>query len=298
MRKVFACFALVAVLLTACAPHPDLVHLSTVPEIKDYVREKYGSAALMNYKLTSTSNTYYFKDNLYGFNYYIECDLEPIYLDNTVMGYHESKSTNYELQYLEAVWKRLDNIELPSGVHIVFNPAVMTGQSHVLGYVIVRSKLDTDVAMQVANSIGLRLCALDARGLLPSYTLVARDIHAEPIGYFEFDGCKAITDEHAMRSAYRRLAQEILRDEDVMMHHSERVLFDDVPGLSQEILAEEIDANNKVILLYHFTHQNQRYFLADVKVMYGDRPHYYLYNLTEGHSMTSILHPYIPNLDR
>ena len=298
MRKAFACCFLLTFLLTACAPHPNLVRLSTVPEIKDYVREQYGGAELLNYELTSNSHTYHFKDHLYGFEYYIECNLEPIGLDNTVMGYHESKFTNYEPKYLEALWNRLESVTIPTGAHIALNPAVLTGHSSVLGYVIVRSKLDTDLGMQTANAIGLHLDSLDTRNILPSYTILVRDINEESIGYFDFEGCKPISDENAMRSAYHRCAQEILRHEDVMMLHSERVLFDDVPGLSQETLAETVDIDNKIVLLYHFTHQNQRYFLADIKVMYGDRPHYYIYNLTEEHSMTSILHPYIPNLDR
>ncbi len=298
MKRILIYCILGTLLMSACAPMPQMVSLTTASEIKSYVQEAYGGATVLHAEYKEHSNVYTLRDNVYGFEYYVGCYLEPIKLDNTVMGYKEVKRSNYEAKYLETLWSKLDTDNVQEGVHVIANPAALSGNATTLGYVIVNSELDAEKALDASMVLGTQLNALDTKRVLQGYILGVRDRHGNMIGRFEFEGCKNISEQMAMYSSYRRQAQEILRHQDVSMYETESMRFEDVPGLKNEILAEERGPANEIVYLYHFVHNNQRYFVADVKVVYGDREHYYMYNLTEEHSMTSILYPYIPNLDR
>ena len=296
MQRVAAFFfcivATIVSLWTSCTPHHDLVFLTTAEEIVPYVRETYGSgASLLSVETSEDVNMYYLKDNQYGFEYYVRCAREPVTLDNTVMGYHEVITSNHDAEYLRTLWGKLDFSELPDGVTASFNPSIATSTTTILGRIFVHSKMDSDKGMRASMYLGKQLLLLDSRTLLPSYILLVQDVDGNTIGRFDLEGGKPISEEHVHRSMFRRQAQEIMRKEEIEMFESRYVPFSEVPGLSGEILADDIDTENAIVCVYKFRYEYKWYFIADVKVMYRKQKRYYIYNITDECSMVAELAP-------
>ncbi len=292
MRRIIPCILLLSLLLTGCAIHPMFAPLATEAQIKEYVRETYGSAKLISSDITETCHLYTFRHTALGFEYTVESYLHVIRDGATVFGYEERKRSNFDTQYRQAIWETVSLDAMPDNTHAVLNPDT---NGYAFAYVIVPDKMYSDVGANGAKYLYTQLDSRDGQDLFHDYAIVVRDASGNVIGRFDFAENKYISEEIANRSYYHRRAQEIMRCEDVMLTDSEMMRLGDVPGLSEENIVDVLGRDYSIVTCYYFLSGHKKYFITDVCVMYDNGPHQYIYNVTDGHSMTPYLDPYDPH---
>ncbi len=286
MRRIIPCILLLSLLLSGCAIHPMFAPLATESQMRDYVRETYGSAELVSSKITDTSHLYTFRHTALGFEYTIESYLHVFKDGATVFGYEERKRSNFEVQYRQAIWETVPLDAMPEHTRAVRNP---DSTGYAFAYVVVPDKMYSDFGASGAKFLYTQLDSRDGQDLFNDCAIVVRDVGGNIIGRYDFDGGKYIDEAHVHSSGFRRFAQEYLRNEDVSLLHWEFMYLKDVPGLQDENVAKSSD----VVTCYYFRHGYKTYFIADMEVMYKDGlDGYYIYNVTDGHAMTKYLNPY------
>ncbi|MBQ8806505.1 MAG: hypothetical protein IJZ68_08630 [Bacteroidaceae bacterium] len=271
-----------------------MVKLASKAELKSYAQQEYGSAEFVREENTETSRTCYFQDREYGFEYYVTSYKSAVGLDATTFWYQEVKRSNFESEYCQAVWARLDLSEVPTNVTVECAKYV-TDSVDIIGYITIPDKFSADIGADVAMNLGKQIMVMDNRDVLENTMIILQDANEHWIGRFDFAENKYISEEMANRSYYHRRAQEIMRCEDVMLTESEMMRMEDVPGLSEENIANVLGSDYSIVTCYYFLSGHKKYFIADVCVMYDNGPHQYIYNVTDGHSMTPYLDPYDPH---
>ena len=285
MRRIIPCVLLISLLLSGCAVHPIFAPLANEVQIRDYVRETYGGATLVSSELRDTVHRYVFRDTGLDFEYTVESYLKTYQDGSTIFGYKEQKCSDFDVQYRKAIWNTINLDAMPEHAIPVMNPDTT---SNIFAYVIIPDKTFADYGARGIQYLATQLESRDGRHLFDEHALIVRDAAGNWIGRYEFSEGKYISDEIANRSSFKRIAQELLRNEDVVMHSSEVMYAKFVPGLDEEIIVKMPD----VVTCYYFRHGYKMYFVADIVVSYKNGDGYFMYNVTDGCSMTQQLHPY------
>jgi hypothetical protein len=73
--------------------------------------------------------------------------------------------------------------------------------------------------------------------------------------------------------------------ENISINGSKTMKRSEVPGLSNENIANILGSDYSNVTCYYFSIGDTKYFIADACVMYGTTPKQYIYNITENRSM-------------
>jgi hypothetical protein len=284
MKRLLFILVVCMLCLTGCSEAS--VRLDNEAALRSYAKSMYGSAELIRSLSDDDSLTCYFRDEEYGFEYYIKSYKASVNVDGAIFGYHEAKASNFLEKYAQFLWDKIKNSSQHSNIAIIPEPSFVVG-GNICGYIEVASDGDTQTGVDVVKDIGARLLALDTRGRLQESLLVLRGPDNTEIGHFDFAQKVYLSEQEARVAWYRDKAQEILGSKDVEMGAIQTIAREDVPGLAAEEIVRVLGQDIDTVTLYYFKHRSKEYFIADISVLRNNYPCPYVYCIHEGRPVVS-----------
>ncbi len=263
-RKVFTLVVsfIFCVLLTGCS-------VASEKEIKKYANEKYGEATLIRTdELSDKNRKCYFKDEEYGFEYYVSSYMHDIVIDGSDFGATESKASDFEMAYynymVDVVKDDLAKIEKEYDVELSVSDGTYIYYFARIQY---RSADTSNVAV-VSKEVSDLYTSIDTRGYWKDLDVEAYDSEDNYLGAYHYQQEKWMTHEEEVDLFYIDKITN-LTSKAVYVGKEQHPFTDtgvDINDVVYVLGNPEIKIDSTVTY-YTFTVGGKEYYLCDFKVL-------------------------------
>ena len=274
-RKFFTlivCF-LFCILLTGCS-------VASEKEIKKYANEKYGKATLIRTEeLSDEERKCYFKDEEYGFEYYVSSYMHDIVIDGSDFGATENKASDFERAYynymVDVIKDDLALIEKEYDVEI----SVSDGTSIYYFARIQYHSADTSNVAEVSKKVSDLFTSIDTREYWEELDVEAYDSANNYLGAYHYQQERWMTPEDEVDLFYIEKITN-LTSKAVYVGKELHPFTDtgiDITDVVHVLGNPEIKSDSTVTY-YIFTVDGKEYYMCDFMVLNDIGGHEYYTN--------------------
>ena len=220
--------------LTACTK--DSVHLATEYEMKAYVKDNFGDATYLRKESREDDKCiiYYFKDNQFGFEYYVGSYVSSTGMDGSTFWYYESKNDNFHSKYNESIINQIGGVQLPDGAYFKLYEY---SSDDIFAFVNMSNDVDINATINAVSELSLRLTSVDTRRFLDEKEIIICDANKKWLGRYDIYEKEYKSETLATFEYFNQRAEEIMGIENVSINGSKTMKQSDVPGLGNENIA-------------------------------------------------------------
>lgn len=265
-------------LITLCACSP-----ASRKEAEKYATKKYGANEYTGTVELSGNNAlqHHFKDQEYGFEYYITSSVNNVVIDGSNFGKTESKTDNFGEAYytyiLNQVQGELDALASQYGVTILsgLSTSAQLNYNYHLAE-IYYSGDDTTTVSELSAKVNELFAQYDTRSYWEDKEVAVYDKFGEWLGSYSYKHDKWMTPSDMNDTHFIEIIA-MWNSEATYLRKEEKRLMD--TGLSTEEIQTPAGSqpltDNSLVTYYYFEADGQEYFLADVLVTSGPRIDWY-----------------------
>lgn len=267
--KTWMKFPLIAALCTACSAAPVSEHT-----MNQYIAQNYGSAELIKQKKGDKSITYFYKDNEYGFEYWIRSFSSGFSMDGSTFFPYEDKDSDFEEQYYAAVTGQLSEAfrQLEEQYHVTITAAeIKAGGYTVKSFGLADVTLgagNLSSAAEISQAVADLYLAKDTRKFWREGRVNVYTADHESFGCFDISEGRYVTLEETDVERFQILAEQ--KDKSSQYQYLKTVSMEEFlqdTGISRMDLQ---NGTNETVTLYYFsTKSGKLYYIADV-IYQGD----------------------------
>lgn len=269
MKKSFKINIIIAVFCCLCISCSKKT--ASEEQMYKYVLKNYGEATFIHSEKTNQALTYYYKDNEYQFDYWVESKISDFHVDGSSFFKFEKKVSNFEEQYYYALYQQLQKSfhAMEIDYHIsISDTKIKTGWSsvHTNGFVeIIFQDTDEECISAICQGVANLIREADTRTYWDQAFIKAYDCNGTYLGRQNISENRFITFTEEELSRFQLLAKG----------KNQTAKYQYMQSLSLEEFSEKVKIpidklqpqNESTVTLYHFlTDDGVAFFVANVIV--------------------------------
>lgn len=238
-------------------------------EVVKYVEEKYGEATLVKTEEPSDDKIVcYFKDNEYGFEYYVTSYMNDIIIDGATFGSAENKGSNFDIQYYNYI---NDTIKADlSAIENKYNVDISISDGTYIYYfarIYYKSSDTSDVDM-VSKEVSDLYTTLDTRHYWKDLVVEIYDVNDEYLGSYHYEQEAWMTPEDETELFYIEHIEN-LTSKAVYLRKEQHLFTETGVNINDVVTVlgvPEVTVNSTVTY-YIFSVDGEEYYMCDFMVM-------------------------------
>ena len=261
-KKIFVTVLLAGIglfLFSAC-------HVKSENQIVEYARKNFGNCTLISTQTDENgSRKCIFRDNEYGFEYYVQSSMHDINIDGSKFGSTESTDSNFSSQYFSVLQNNCQEQFLQ--VEAKYDVTVSKGD--IVNFMVIKcsnSKIDF---LGAAEKLADVIISFDGRKYYKDSSFGIYDDQDNRLGSYSIHEKKWTAADDEYDFVYINEAKQINRHSEFI--RKEKLLFKDT-GLDPKQVKVPLGTDDYTyktpVTYYYFTVNGKEFFIADFMIDY------------------------------
>lgn len=261
-KKIFGTVLLAGIglfLLSAC-------HVKSEKQITDYAEKSFGNCTLISTQTDEKGNRKcIFRDNEYGFEYYVQSSMHEINIDGSKFGSTESTDSNFSSQYFSV----LQNNCQEQFRQIETKYDVIISKGDIVDFMTIKCSNNKSDFLAASENLADSIISFDGRKYYKDSSFGIYDSRDNRLGSYRIHEKKWIDADDEYDFVYINEAKQLNKKSEFV--RKEKMLFKDT-GLSPEQVKVSLGTDDYTyetpVQYYYFTADGKEFFIADFMIDY------------------------------